>query len=106
MTFATAPLFELDKRFPPVTDAAAQRIDETVELAYSHLMLVDDLDVAERDVELLCAQLRLRMAHIRRDTAHLDVDRCAACGSSDVFYDYDSGAGWSCRRCHRTDADE
>jgi hypothetical protein len=29
---------------------------------------------------------------------------CVACGSADIFYD--TTGGWSCRSCHRTDADE
>jgi hypothetical protein len=33
-----------------------------------------------------------------------DVTRCAACGSSDIFWDPTDG--WCCNACKRTDADE
>lgn len=32
------------------------------------------------------------------------VPECAACGSLDIYHDPTDG--WSCRSCHRTDADE
>ena len=49
----------------PVSDETVQVIENLTDTAFWQLMLVDDLAVAERDVELLCANLRYRLAQIR-----------------------------------------
>lgn len=46
------------------TDSAAEAIDRIVEYSFWQLMLADDLEAASRDIDLLCACLRLRMAQI------------------------------------------
>lgn len=49
----------------PISDETVQVIENLTDTAFWQLMLADDLAVAERDVELLCANLRWRMAQIR-----------------------------------------
>lgn len=50
---------------PPVSDETATVIENLVDTAFWQLMLGDDLEACSRDVDLLCATLRLRMAQIR-----------------------------------------
>lgn len=55
----------LKSGLPPVGDETVQVIESLVDMAFWWLMLGDDLAVCQRDVDLLCACLRLRMAQIR-----------------------------------------
>lgn len=50
---------------PPVSDETVRVIENLTDTAFWQLMLGDDLDVCDRDVDLLCANLRYRMAQIR-----------------------------------------
>lgn len=50
---------------PPVTDEIVECIENLTDTAFWHLMLGDDLEVCDRDVELLVSSLRYRMAQIR-----------------------------------------
>lgn len=50
---------------PVVSSETVEVIETLTDTAFWQLMLGDDLDVCDRDVELLCAALRYRMAQIR-----------------------------------------
>lgn len=49
----------------PIADEAMACIENMIDTAFWQLMLGDDLDVCERDVDMLCAGLRLRWAQVR-----------------------------------------
>lgn len=48
----------------PVSDETVQVIENLTDTAFWQLMLGDDLALCQRDVELLCANLRFRMAQV------------------------------------------
>jgi hypothetical protein len=52
-------------KFEPISDETVACIEGLTDTAFWQLMLGDDLDVCERDVDLLCANLRYRLAQVR-----------------------------------------
>lgn len=65
---------------PVVSEETVEVIENLADTAFWQLMLGDDLDVCDRDVNLLCATLRYRMAQIRIAARQAGTARLCAAG--------------------------
>lgn len=49
---------------PPIEDSAMACIEGLIDTAFWQLMLGGDLEICQRDIDMLCAGLKFRMAQI------------------------------------------